>query len=175
MSTTAPPEAPPAPPTPTPPPPANSGTQAPPAPDTGSHLPDDHPLVRALAAQKDEIKALKDKARRLDALEEAQKSEAERAADALANAKAEAEQNRADLLRYRAAATHGITDPEDIELFLTGRDEETLTRQAKALVARAAGSAGPRPPRPNPAQRGGGTIPVEDKDATARAFFGINT
>lgn len=172
MSTTTPdapatPEAP----KPAPPPAANRSTEA--AEPEVAVLPEDHPLVKALAAQKDEIKALKDKARRLDALEDAQKSEAERAADALTKAKAEAEQNRAELLRYRTAATHGITDPEDIELFLTGRDEETLIRQAKALAARNAANAAPRPPRPNPAQREGDS-PVEDKDAVARAFFGIN-
>jgi hypothetical protein len=114
-----------------------------------------------------------DAAKRLAALEDAQKSEAEKVADALAQARSEADTSRAELLRYRTAATHGITDPEDIELFLTGRDEETLTRQATALAARNAANASPRPPRPNPAQREGDS-PVDDKDATARAFFGIS-
>ena len=37
-------------------------------------LPDDHPLVKTLAAQKSAIKELKAKASRLDEIEEAQKS-----------------------------------------------------------------------------------------------------
>lgn len=135
-------------------------------------LPEDHPLVRALAAQKDEIRALKDKARRLDEIEDAQKSEAERAAENLARVKADAESARAELMRYRVAAQHGIVDTEDIELFLTGGTEEKLQQQAKALAARIAAASTPRGPKPNPAQREGDT-PTEDKDATARAFFGI--
>ena len=135
-------------------------------------LPDDHPLVKALAAQKDEIRSLKERTRRLDEIEESQKSEAERAADALAKVKADADTARAELLRYRTAAENGITSTEDIELFLTGRDEATLQRQAKALAERNSAAAGPRAPKPNPAQREG-DAPADDKDATARAFFGI--
>lgn len=135
--------------------------------DAPTQLPEDHPLVRALAAQKDEIKALKAKAARLDEIEDAQKSEAERAAEALAQVKADAESARAELLRYRTAAAHGITDAEDIELFLTGADEETLQRQAKALAARNAASAGPRAPRPDPNQGRSG-----DSAATTAEQFG---
>ena len=112
-------------------------------------------------------------AKRLAQIEESQKTEAERATEALTKAQADADAARAELLRYRTAAAHGITDAEDIELFLTGRDEETLQRQAKALAARTAAAASPRTPRPNPAQREG-DAPADDKDATARAFFGIS-
>ena len=111
-------------------------------------------------------------AKRLAQIEESQKSEAERTAEALTKAKADADAAKAELLRYRTAAAHGITDAEDIELFLTGRDEETLTRQAKALAARNAAGAAPRAPKPSPAQREG-DAPADDKDAAARAFFGI--
>lgn len=151
------------------PPPASNGGQA----NEPVKLPDDHPLVTALAAQKAKNQALEEKARRLDEIEEAQKSEAEKAADALRRAQDEAQSAKSELLRYRTAAAHGITDAEDIELFLTGRDEETLTRQAKALAARTAASTSPRAPKPNPAQRGGDS-PADDKDAQARAFFGIS-
>lgn len=42
---------------------------------------------------------------------------------------------RQEALRWRIAAKHGISD-EDAELFLTGSDEDTLTRQAERLVDR---------------------------------------
>ena len=103
----------------------------------------------------------------LAAIKEAQKTDAERAAEALTKAQAEAKQATAELLRYRTAAAHGITDAEDIELFLTGADEETLQRQAKALAARNAASAGPRAPRPDPNQGRSG-----DSAATTAEQFG---
>lgn len=136
------------------------------APSTPEQFPEDHPLVKALAAQKDEIKALKAKAARLDEIDEAAKSEAEKSADALAKAQAEAAQATAELLRYRAASAHGITDAEDIELFLTGSDEETLERQAKALAARM-GPPSPRPPKPDPNQGRSGTSPETNGDRFA--------
>src|SRR5699024_919133 len=67
----------------------------------------------------------KNAADELASIREAQKSDVERAAEALEAAKAEAAEATAELLRYRTAAEHGITDAEDIELFLTGADEET--------------------------------------------------
>lgn len=88
----------------------------------------------------------------LAAIRDAQKTDAQKAAEALEAAQIEAAQAKSELLRYRTAAEHGITDAEDIELFLTGTDEETLQRQAKALAARTAASAGPRAPRPDPNQ-----------------------
>lgn len=133
-------------------------------------LPEDHPLVKSLAAQKAEIKALKDKARRLDEIEESQKSDAERQADEIAQVREEAAKASAELLRYRAAATHGITDAEDIELFLTGQDEETIERQAKALSARLAAGSGPRAPKPDPNQGRSGASPSSTADQFAAAI-----
>lgn len=40
------------------------------------------------------------------------------------------------VLVAKAAGAHGITDPDDIRLFLTGSDEETLTAQAERLATR---------------------------------------
>ena len=85
-------------------------------------------------------------------IRESQKSDAEKAADALKTAQAEAESARAELLRYQIAAKHGITDADDIALFLTGADEETLTKQATRLADRAASDGKPRPPKPDPVQ-----------------------
>ena len=45
--------------------------------------------------------------------------------------------SRADALRLRIAAKHGISD-DDADLFLTGTDEDTLTRQAQRLADREA-------------------------------------
>ena len=155
-------------PKPTPPPSDPNGA----AETDPARLPDDHPLVKALAAQKDEIKALKAKATRLDEIEDASKTEAQRAAEALADAKAEAVQARAELLRYRAAAEYGITSAEDIELFLTGSDEETLQRQAKALSERSAAASKPRAPMPDPNQGSTGVPPASVGDQFAAAFKG---
>jgi hypothetical protein len=82
---------------------------------------------RARKAAEKELQATKARiqefeAERLTKEELAQQQRDEAAARA---AKAEAE-----ALRWRIAAKHGITD-DDAELFLTGTDEETLTRQAE--------------------------------------------
>lgn len=74
-------------------------------------------------------------ATRLEELENAQKTEAQKAADARAAAERERDEARADALRWRVAAKHGISD-EDAELFLTGTDEDTLTKQATRLTER---------------------------------------
>lgn len=100
-------------------------------------------------------------------IREAQKTDAERAAEALETARNEAAQARAELLRYRTAAEYGITSAEDIELFLTGTDEETLQRQAKALSERTAATSSPRAPRPDPNQGRPGGAPRSKGDAFA--------
>lgn len=87
-------------------------------------------LARAKPADYDDLKA---KAARLDELEEANKSEIQKAQDDAAAAKAAAEKAQAEALRWKVAAKHGISD-EDADLFLTGTDEQTLTKQAERLV-----------------------------------------
>lgn len=87
-------------------------------------------LARAKPADYEDLKA---KASRLDEIEAAQKSELERAADKAAEAERERDTARAEALRLRIAAKHGISD-EDADLFLTGTDQETLTRQAERLA-----------------------------------------
>lgn len=112
---------------------------------------------------------LKSKASKLDELEQANKTEAERLAEEASTARAEAEAARAELLRYRVAAAHGITDADDIDLFLTGKDEETLTKQAERLAARSEDSARPRSPRPDPNQGRPGSGPASTADMFAAA------
>lgn len=75
-----------------------------------------------------------EKAKKFDEFEEASKSEAQKLAERLAKAEADATSAQADALRYRAAAKYGISD-EDASLFLTGSDAETLERQAARLAA----------------------------------------
>lgn len=88
--------------------------------------------------------------KQLDEINAANMSEVERAQKAAADAQAELEATRAEAVRYRVAAAHGISE-EDAELFLTGSDEETLARQATRLKERT-----PTGPRPDPSQGGKG-------------------
>jgi len=92
----------------------------------------------ALVAERSARKAAEKKAAeaqaRLDEIEAKNLTETDRARKEAETAKAEAAAAKAEALRYRVAAQHQVTD-EDAELFLTGTDEETLTRQAKRLVA----------------------------------------
>jgi hypothetical protein len=120
-------------PAPTPAPPAGETPPAAPL-----QLPDDHPLVKTLAEQKKAIKDLKAKAQRLDEIEEATKSESEKAADRIAKAEAEAASvpsKVADALRQHLVALHEI-DKDDAELFLTAADPDLLLKQVTRLLAR---------------------------------------
>lgn len=80
-------------------------------------------------------KANADAATKLAELEEAQKTNEQKLADAKTAAEQDAANARAEALRWRVAAKHGISD-EDAELFLTGTDEATLTKQAERLTER---------------------------------------
>lgn len=105
--------------------------------DTVQQLPDDHPLVKTLAAQKATIRELKAKAARLDEIEDAQKSEAEKVADRLAKADAEVAAVPAkvcDALKAHLVALHPEIEAEQAELFLTATDPELLLKQAAQLV-----------------------------------------
>lgn len=156
-------------PKPTPPPTAPIGSEK----QKPAQLPDDHPLVTALAAQKAENEALKVRAAKLDEIEESQKSEAQRAAEALEAAKSDATQARAELLRYKVAAAHGITDADDIALFLTGTDEDTLTKQATRLAERSVDPTKPRQPKPDPNQGREGAAPGTTGDMFAATVQGL--
>jgi TolA-binding protein len=86
---------------------------------------------RANAAEK----ALKAMQSRLDELENEKLSKEDKAEKRALEAEKRATEAEASALRWRIAAKHGISD-EDAELFLTGLDEATLTRQAERLAAR---------------------------------------
>ena len=124
------------------------------------------------AKHRTEAKANAKAAEQLAAIEEANKTEAQKAADQLAAAQSDAEQARAEALRFRIASKFQVSD-EDADLFLTGTDEETLTRQAQRLT----GMAEERKKNGNHVPREGGNPPAADSEdrAAVRAIFGSNT
>lgn len=78
---------------------------------------------------------LKSKAAQLDQLQEATKTEAQKAAERLAKLEERAAAAELSALRSKIQARHSISD-DDADLFLTGTDEATLTKQAKRLAER---------------------------------------
>lgn len=106
-------------------------------------LPDDHPLLKTLDKQKTEISRLKDKAAKLAAIFETEKSsESEKTADAVSKARADAEAEIASVpikvaegLKTHLIELHSI-DPEDAELFLTAQTPELLLKQVTRLLDR---------------------------------------
>lgn len=105
-----------------------------------------------------DYKDVKAKAAKLDEIEQANQTEAERAAKRLADLEAELNNTRRDALRLKVASANGITDADDIDLFLTGADEETLTKQAKRLAERTADR-----------KKSGNHVPREGATSTAKA------
>ena len=94
--------------------------------------------IKRAEAKFSDYKDLKAKAAKLDEYEQANATEAEKAAKRIADLEAELDNTRRESLRIKIASEHGITDADDIDLFLTGTDEETLTKQAKRLSDRQA-------------------------------------
>lgn len=80
---------------------------------------------------------LKARAALFDEREQAGKSEAEKTAERLAALESDLEKSRTEALRARVQAKFKLDD-DDAALFLTATDEETLTKQAERLAARAA-------------------------------------
>jgi hypothetical protein len=107
-------------------------------------------------------------AQRLAEIEDAQKSETQRSSERIQALEQEVAAARRDALRFKVASKYGIGD-EDADLFLTGTDEDTLTRQAERLAARADAQKkqGPFVPRE------GTTNPTVDSDGreVARVLF----
>ncbi|WP_074245158.1 hypothetical protein [Mycobacteroides abscessus] len=117
--------------------PPAGGTETEPKSEQGTDkLPADHPLVKTLAANKIEIKELKAKAARLDEIEEARKTQAERDAERIATAEAEAAAVPSRIaagLKEHLVALHEF-DAEDAELFLTADEPELLLKQVTRLL-----------------------------------------
>jgi hypothetical protein len=85
-----------------------------------------------------DYKDLQTKAAEFDKLQAANQTEAEKAAARVAELEAQLAGVQTESMRLKVATEHGITDADDIALFLTGTDEETLTKQAKRLADRVA-------------------------------------
>jgi hypothetical protein len=113
-------------------------------------------LRKESAKYRTEAKANADAAKRLAEIEEAQKTEAEKVADRLRSLEAERDDAKRDALRFKVASKFGIAD-DDVDLFLTGTDEETLTKQAERLADRATA-----------ARKGGNVVPREGTSAPAK-------
>lgn len=131
-------------------------------------LPDDHPLVKAYEAEKAANQA---KAARIAEFEQAQMTEAEKAEARVKAAEKRASELEAANARKDVAIDYGLSK-DDAALLEGMTDPEAMRRLAERLAQQAAQAAGPRSPKPNPAQRVG-DAPAEDKDAVARAFFGV--
>lgn len=80
---------------------------------------------------------LKTKAAELDRLKTQNQTEAEKAAGQITALQQQLQDMQLTTLRAKIQARHGISD-DDADLFLTGTDEDTLTRQAQALAGREA-------------------------------------
>lgn len=115
---------------------------------------------------------LKAKAAKLDEIEQANQTEAEKAQARIKQLEDELSSAQRDSLRRKVAVEHGISDQDDIDLFLTGADEETLTKQAKRLSDRTAD----RKRQGNHVPREGNTSASSPNDerAAVRGLFGAN-
>lgn len=83
----------------------------------------------------DAAKANADKAKRFDEFEESQKTELQKAADAAAKAKADADATRAELARMQAAVKHGLSE-DDLDLLGTHGTPEEIEARAERLAIR---------------------------------------
>lgn len=99
-----------------------------PAADPAVVLPDTHPLVKTLAAQKEELKSLRVKAKRADDYDEANKTETQRLQDQLDAVSKENEAMKLTVLRATVAAETNV--PADL---LSGTTVEEMTAAAVKL------------------------------------------
>lgn len=150
---------------------AGQGGATPPA-DTGAQVTDPPELGDAGKKAINAMKAERDEAKRLAAEAQAQLAEINRANEtALEKAQREAQEategaKTATVSAFREAAVKfgGIT-AEDAELFLTGSDVETLTKQAARLADRTSNT-----PKPDLSQ-GGKPTPTGTPEADFASFL----
>ena len=133
---------------------------------TDARLPEDHPVVLALKKANDEAAASR---LRLKEIEDAEKSELEKANETAANETERANTLETELHQLRAALKHGL-DLEDVDLLGTGTAEDIEAR-AKRLADRSTATKknGNRAPREGLTQ----SNPAEDEmRAFTRNLFG---
>lgn len=123
---------------------------------------------RAIAAERrarqEAEKAAAELAVKVKEFEDSQKSESERLAAQLEQARADAAKAQAEALRLRIAAESGL--PAELHEFLTGSDEDEVRARAEKLKA-ATAQAQQRRPQPDPSQgaRPGDTGPNQVTEA----------
>jgi hypothetical protein len=126
-----------------------------------------------------QVAELRPKAEQFSALEEASKSELQRVAETAEKAKRDAENAQAEAIRYKAAATHGIS-AEFFDLLGSGTEDEITARAEKiaalatAQAAATQAAAGPPVTRPVEQMRPGAT-PAEaasEDDLILAKLFG---
>lgn len=107
---------------------------------TVEHLPDDHPLVKAYNATKEQLadakrtaKANADAAAKLAEIEAANLTQAEKDAAALQEARDKAASLERDLLRLKVASAKGI--PAELADRLIGSDIDEMNEDADRLLA----------------------------------------
>lgn len=83
-----------------------------------------------------QVAELKPKAQQFQQLEEASKSEAQRLAEAVESARRDADTARSEAIRYKVAATHGLS-ADHFDLLGSGSEDEITARATKiaALIA----------------------------------------
>jgi hypothetical protein len=123
-----------------------------PAPDpvTPEQLPPDHPLVKAYAATKEQLKDAKrvaaantEAAQRLAEIEAANQTQAEKDAAALADAQKRAAKAEEDLARLNVATSKGL--PPELAARLVGDTVEAMAEDADRLLALMTPAAPPAP------------------------------
>lgn len=102
---------------------------------------------REAASYRTQVQELKPRADQFAALEEASKSDAQRLQESVAQAQRDAESARAEAIRYKAAATHGIP-VEHFDLLGTGTEEQVTANAQKVAALLAAQVAAVTPPAP---------------------------
>ena len=136
------------------------------------------PRLERERAKYADYKDLQAKASKYDELEQANKTEIERANDRVTKAEAQVAQmpaKVAEALREHLVALHEI-NAEDAELFLTATDPELLMKQVTGLVGRAgvAADAARRNNNRVPREGTNQTPKPDDERAAVRELFGMS-
>lgn len=121
------------------------------------------------SALRKRLKEAETKAARLDEIEAANKSEAEKLSEDRERLQFELQDAKTALTRERVARKYGLDD-ELVEFLPTDGDEDVVEAKAKYLASRVN-----RDPQrlPDPSQGSGTTPENATKDAAGRAFFGL--
>jgi hypothetical protein len=125
---------------------------------------------RLIENLRSDIDRLKPQAARAKELEDAQKTEQQRLAEARDAEKQRADTAEAQAARLEAAIRHGLSE-EDLDL-LDGVPADKVEQRARRLAERLAQNiADPQPPPPSSRRQGGGTEPPAASVAAGRDIY----